>query len=228
MSTFARRLMAFSRSLDFREKLPEHLAVMNPFRESAVALACADAFCEKFYASNNRRRMILGINPGRHGSGVTGVPFTDFKRLRGLDIAVPDGLSSHEISSEFVYRVVAALGGAAAFYDRFYISSICPLGFVRHKGGNRWVNYNYYDSAALQEAATPFIIETLRQQIALGCDTRRVVVMGKKNADYVRELNETHAFFGEILDVPHPRFVAQYRRRFMDDYVAQYQAALEA
>ncbi len=227
-NTFADRMKAFNRSLDFRKPLPPDIAVMNPFRERPVALACADAFCDRFYADNRQRRMILGINPGRHGSAVTGVPFTDFKRLRALGLAVPEGLSSHEISSEFVYRVVEDMGGADAFYKRFYLSSICPLGFLRHKGGGRWVNYNYYDDRALEQIATPFITEMLRQQIDLGCATDQVVVMGKKNAEFLRQLNETHAFFGAIIDVPHPRFVAQYRRRFMDEYVDQYRLALEA
>ncbi len=227
MATFAQRIRDFNRSLHFQEPLPEGVAVMNPFRDSPLALSCADAFADRFFDDNRPRRMILGINPGRHGSGMTGVPFTDFKRLRTLGFDFPENLSSHEISSEFVYRVVAALGGAEAFYKRYYVNSVCPLGFLRNKGNVRWVNYNYYDAPALQEAATPFILQTLPQQIALGCETDRVVIMGKKNGDYFRKINDAHGFFREVTEVPHPRFVAQYRRRFMDDYVEEYIRALE-
>lgn len=228
MVTFAQRIQEFNRSLSFREPLPEGIAVMNPFRDSPVALACADAFANRFFADNQPRRMILGINPGRHGSGQTGVPFTDFKRLRKLGFEFPEKYSSHEISSEFVYQVVAALGGAEAFYKRFYINSVCPLGFVRQKAPGRWVNYNYYDSPALEHAATPFILETLPQQIALGCEADRVIIMGKKNGDYFRKINAQYGFFRDVIEVPHPRFVAQYRRRFMADYVEEYIRALEA
>ncbi len=226
MSTFADRMKAFNRSLHFDAPLPEGIAVMHPFRESEVALACADAFYEKFYADNESRRMLLGINPGRHGSGVTGVPFNDFKRLRGLGIDVPEGLSSHEISSEFVGRVVAAMGGPEVFYGQVYVHSVCPLGFLKQSKTGSWVNYNYYDDSELQEAATPFILQTLKQQIALGCRTDKMVVMGKKNADFLRKLNEREGLFDELVDVPHPRFVAQYKRRLMDEYVVQYAEAL--
>ena len=107
------------------------------------------------------------------------------------------------------------------------MNSVCPLGFLRDKGNVRWVNYNYYDTPALQAAATPFILQTLPQQIALGCEVDRVVIMGKKNGAYFRKINDAHGFFREVIEVPHPRFVAQYRRRFMDDYVEEYIRALE-
>lgn len=228
MTTFADRAKAFNRSLQLRAKLPTGIGVLNPFRESPVALDCADAFYEGFYNDTAPRRLLLGINPGRHGGGLTGVPFTDFKRLRdACGIDVPPGYTSHEPSSEFVYQVVAALGGAAAFYSRVYVNSVCPLGFVKEKGAGRVVNYNYYDDPALQAAVEPFIIRSVKAQIALGCHTDFAVVMGKQNAAYLRLLNEKYRFFGAIREVPHPRFVVQYRRRFMDAYVAEYAAALE-
>ncbi len=38
-------------------------------------------FYYKYYNDSNKRKFIIGINPSRHGAGVTGVPFTDTKRL---------------------------------------------------------------------------------------------------------------------------------------------------
>jgi hypothetical protein len=227
MSTFADNVKAFNRSLQIRAKLPDGIGVLNPFRESPVALTCADAFYDKFYADNEPRRLLLGINPGRHGGGLTGVPFTDFKRLRdNCGIEVPEGYRSHEPSSEFVYEVVEALGGATACYQQLYINSICPLGFVLQKAAGKVVNYNYYDDPALQSAVEPFILSCLKAQIAFGCHTDWVIVMGKQNAAYLRSINERHKLFGDIREVPHPRFIVQYRRRMMDVYVAEYVQAL--
>lgn len=205
--------------------LPEGIAMMNPFEEGSIALRCSDLFYDKYYGDDNGRAAILGINPGRHGAALTGVPFTDFKRLEkecGID---PLGQKSHEPSSEFVYEVVNALGGAEAFYSRFYINSVCPLGFVRQKN-NGWVNYNYYDDKALFEAVHPFILESLKRQKDLGLNSKRCICLGKKNLSYLSRLNEELGLFEEIVEVPHPRFVVQYKRRHMAQYVAEYVAAL--
>jgi len=49
---------------------------MNPFRENPEALIVSGKFYKKYYNDNNPRFLILGINPGRFGAGVTGIPFT--------------------------------------------------------------------------------------------------------------------------------------------------------
>jgi hypothetical protein len=112
MSTFADRIIEFNRSLEFNPELPYGISVMNPFIESPEALKISSAFYKKFYNDNKMRRLILGINPGRFGAGVTGVPFTDTKRLSdkcGLEIK---GKHTHEPSSVFIYEVIDAYGGA--------------------------------------------------------------------------------------------------------------------
>lgn len=222
------RIKEFNRSLEIDAALPNGVAVMSPFRESPLALSCADAFYDKFYHDTNPRWMILGINPGRFGSGLTGVPFTDFKRLRdecGID---PQGHSSHEPSSEFIYRMINAMGGVEDFYSRYYINSVCPLGFVISRAAGKWVNYNYYDDAALYEAVRPFIIRTLREQIAFCGRNEVCFCMGVKNYSFLKPLNEEYGFFQKIIELPHPRFIVQYRKRLIDDYVAGYVRAFQA
>jgi len=222
------QIKKFNRSLELNAVLPKDVAVMSPYRESRLALECADAFYGKYYSDNYKRWMILGINPGRFGSGLTGVAFTDFKRLRdecGID---PQGHSSHEPSSEFIYRMIAAMGGVDTFYSRYYINSVCPLGFVITRKEGKWVNYNYYDDPALFEAVKPFIIETLWKQIEI-CGHREVCFcMGVKNHKFFRLLNEEHHFFDKIIELPHPRYIVQYRKRDMDQFVDDYVRALSA
>lgn len=221
-ATFSKNVQLFNRSLHLKVKLPQSIGVLNPFKEDAIALGCADAFYEKYYQDNLLRYGIFGINPGRFGGGLTGVPFTDFKRLKEVCNIDPQGRSSNEPSSYFIYRMIAAMGGAETFYSRYYINSVCPLGFVINKSPGRFINYNYYDDAALYTAMKPFIVKTLRQQIALGLHTGVCFCLGKKNSIFFSKLNNEHHFFGHVVELPHPRFVVQYRYKMMDEYVAEY------
>ena len=78
---WANKILAYNRGLAFNGKLPRGVSIMNPYAESPVALKVSDAFYLKYYSDNTPRKLILGINPGRHGAGATGIPFTDPKRL---------------------------------------------------------------------------------------------------------------------------------------------------
>ncbi len=73
MATFAEQVIAFNRSLRFDLPLPEGIRVMNPFLENPSALEASALFYTKYYADTGQRHMLLGINPGRYGAGLTGV-----------------------------------------------------------------------------------------------------------------------------------------------------------
>ena len=194
---------------------------MNPYRDPRV-LGYVRAFLDRFYGDNGERTLILGINPGRFGAGVTGVTFTD-------PVALNDfcGIENHlarrrELSSVFVFDVVRHVGGPAAFFSKFFLSAICPLGFT--KSG---VNMNYYDDARLAEAVTPFIVKTLRRQIALGARQDVAIILGAgTNLKFIQRLNEEHRFFRELRGLDHPRFIMQYRRKRVADYLRTYERTL--
>lgn len=223
---FSKRVSQFNRSLELKATLPVNISVLNPFRSSKYALPCSDAFYKKYYSDDNKRWAILGINPGRHGGGLTGIPFTDFKRLKEACELDNFGQSSHEPSSEFIYLMIAAMGGAAHFYQHFYINSFCPLGFVRDKGKGKIINYNYYDDNELYLAVKPFIIQTLKQQIDLGLHTEECFCLGKKNTEFFAALNDEHHFFDTITELPHPRFIVQYKRTQIDEFIEVYKEKL--
>ncbi|MGC4003008.1 MAG: DUF4918 family protein [Pirellulales bacterium] len=226
--TFAARMNAFNRNLRLQVGLPAGVAAMNPFRESPLALRCADAFYDKYYADHAPRWGIFGINPGRFGAGLTGVPFTDFKKLREICKVDVEGHSSNEPSSTFIYAMIAAMGGAAKFYRRYYINSLCPLGFVLEKKPGRWVNYNYYDDPAVFAAVKPFMAATLKRQIALGLRRETAFCLGKKNLTYFARLNDEFGFFGDLIELPHPRYVVQYKFNLMRAYVEEYRRKLRS
>lgn len=223
MTTFSRRVINYNQSLNLRINLPRGIRIMNPFKENPSALAVSSTFYQKYYNDNQSRRLILGINPGRFGAGITGIPFTDTKRLRekcGLQI---EKLESYEPSSVFVYKVIDAYGGVEKFYSDFYINSIVPLGFVKMNDKGREVNYNYYDQKELQERITPFAIQSIKDHIAIGCKTDKVFCLGTgKNVAFLNKLNNQFHFFETVIPLEHPRYVMQYKMKQLDEYVEKF------
>lgn len=226
--TFGEQVLAFNDALRFDASLPPGIEVMNPFLGSPCAQAASAAFYRKYYADHRERHIILGINPGRFGAGLTGVPFTDPKRLSGAcGIHIAACAPAHEPSSVFVYEVIDAMGGPEAFYRDWYINSICPLGFVRVDARGRKKNYNYYDDRRLEEAATPFMVECLRRQLAFGIRRDVCFCLGTgKNAAFIGRLNAEYGFFGRVVPLEHPRYIMQYKSREADAYVRKYVSLL--
>jgi hypothetical protein len=224
--TFADKVIEFNKNLHFTGVLPAGISIMNPFREDEKIIPVSSEFYNKFYNDSNPRHLILGINPGRFGGGVTGVPFTDSKRLKNeCGISYP-GKETHEPSSVFVYDVIKAYGGPEAFYQKFYINSICPLGFTATGKNGKEVNYNYYDSRELTQAVLDFIIQSIRQQIAFGINTDVCFCFGTgKNEKFLRQLNTEQKFFKSIVALEHPRFIMQYKARTKEAYINKYLAA---
>lgn len=227
-ATFAAKVNYFNETLAFTAPLPPDIAVMNPFRENDCATPASRYFYDKFYDDYNKRGMILGINPGRFGAGITGVPFTDPNHLKkdcGIDLASCP--KAREPSSDFVYDVINLYGGVAEFYRNWYINSLCPLGFTRTNAAGKPVNYNYYDNRELEKAVLPFIIRTLRQQIDFGIHTEVCICMGTgKNYIFMDKLNRKEKFFGKIIPLEHPRYIMQYKSKEKGAYCQKYLTCL--
>lgn len=196
---------------------------MNPFREFEQTTRISQLFYRKYYNDDNPRHIILGINPGRFGGGITGIPFTDPKRLKSECHIDYDGKSAHEPSSVFVYEMIHAYGGVEAFYNKFYINSLCPLGFTTIDNNGKEKNYNYYDSRELENTVSSFIIDNVRTQIDLGVATDICFCFGTgKNETYLRKLNDKHHFFKEVIALEHPRFIMQYKAKSKQFYIDKY------
>ncbi|WP_018628846.1 SMUG2 DNA glycosylase family protein [Niabella aurantiaca] len=227
MKTIAEKIISFNRKLQYTGPLPKGFGVLNPFRENPETMQVMEQFYHKFYNDQHQRKFIIGINPSRHGAGLTGVPFTDTKRLDKVCGIPMQSVASHEVSSVFLYDVIAQYGGVDRFYGHFYINSPFPLAIVRHAAPGKWLNANYYDDPALFEAVKPFMIKSLRQHIALGLNTDKAYVLGKKNESFISKINKTEHLFGRLITLEHPRFIQQYRSRYKQEYIDKYLAALE-
>ena len=152
MKTFADKVIHFNKTLSFSGVLPGGIRIMNPFREDKKVNQTASSFYKKYYDYQSTRHLILGINPGRFGGGITGIPFTDPKRLIEKCGISFHGELKHEPSYVFIYEMIDAFGGAEAFYQKFYIKYICPLGFTSFNRKGKEVIYHYYDSKTLKAA----------------------------------------------------------------------------
>ena len=221
--TFADKIIAYNRALSLDIALPDGIRVMNPYQDPSV-LPVTETFYRKFYDDMHPRRLIMGINPGRHGAGVTGIPFTDTVRLKEKCHINTEGVPmTKELSSVFVYEVIEAYGGVKAFYGDFFINSVCPLGFTKLTDKGKEVNYNYYDSKELTAAVTDFIIENIKMLLKMGFENDVCYCLGTgQNFAFLQKLNGKHVFFKQIVPLEHPRFVMQYRTRFINKYVVQY------
>lgn len=222
--TRAEQILPWYRQLELPPKhLPKGIAVMNPYREAQPEVQTAlDHFYHKYYADQEPRGLILGINPGRLGAGITGIPFTDSIALRE-HCHIPFALETREISAQFVYQVIAACGGPERFYRKWFIGAACPLGFMQQNARGNWVNYNYYDHDSLYRAVRPYMLRWLGEQQALCGMPRRAIVLGTgKNVQYLQKLNAEAGLFDELIALEHPRYIMQYRRKALGRYCEKY------
>jgi hypothetical protein len=217
-------ILNFLKELSIDTKLPKDVAMLNPYRDQNVFSLC-EKFYKKFYGDNNPRIAILGINPGRLGGGLTGIPFTDPIKLQSACNIENDLQKRAELSADFIHQVIAAYGGLQKFYSKFYFSSVSPLGFT--KDGK---NLNYYDIPALENELKPFILQSLRTQLNFGLSRKICFVLGEgKNFQYIKSLNAEYGFFEQLVPLAHPRFVMQYKRKqltyYIQDYIQKLQSA---
>ncbi len=225
--SFADKIITFNTQLKYQGNLPEGFQVLNPYLNNPETLKVMRRFYHKYYNDNNQRKFIIGINPSRNGAGVTGIPFTDTKRLKSVCGIEMKSAHTHEISSVYLYDVIEAFGGAEKFYHQFYINSPFPLAIIRHTKGNNWVNANYYDDKNLFTHVKNFMIASLKDHITLGLNTDEVFVLGVKNAYFIKKINEEMNFFNKITVLEHPRYIQQYKSKEKQLYIDKYLLAFE-
>jgi hypothetical protein len=216
--SYATAILDFYKWLRPNFAMADGISIMNPYKNPAT-WEVASQFYRKFYGDNEPRVFIFGINPGRHGAGLTGVPFTDPLRLEEKCGIPNEWKKKAELSSQFVYAMIDKYGGVEAFYRRFYITALSPLGFVRDGK-----NLNYYDDKQLIKDFEPFMLRCIRRQLeTMPTTTDIAYCLGEgTNFKYFSKVNERHGFFKEIIPLPHPRWVMQYRLKRMEEFVNLY------
>jgi len=195
-----------------KTRVTNGIEILNPLEEESVR-NILEAFYQKYYQDERKRIFLIGINPGRFGGGITGIPFTDPINLQKV-LGIPNKFEKkHELSSRFVYDVVKRMGGPEKFFGHCYLTAVSPYGFVR-----RNKNLNYYDDKNLMKDWEPYLVSWLNKQIAFGAYQEVAFSLGMgKNLEYLNKLNAEHQFFHQIEALPHPRWVMQYRYKKRED-----------
>lgn len=220
--TIADRILKLNLGLRPDWKIPEGIEILYPY-DNQDTNAAMTQFYQSYYNDQQIRIGLFGINPGRFGAGITGVPFTDPIRLESICDIQNNFKKKPELSSDFVYRVIEKWDTPDQFYNQFLITSLCPLGFT--KDGK---NYNYYDDKHLQNAVEPYIIQNIETLLDKTITNKIVFSMGMgKNMKYFKKINAQHQFFDKIIALPHPRWVMQYRRKSLDLYISEYEKKLK-
>jgi len=216
---FSQKVLQYHFNLTPALPLPNGVHWLMPYEKAETRL-CMEAFYNRFYQDDQPRTFILGINPGRFGAGLTGVPFTDPIRLEKLGIQ--NGfIKKQELSSVYVYDVIERCGGPDLFFSKYYIASLSPLGLMKNG-----VNYNYYDDPKLAKLMEPFIIQNIETQRSFGCIEEVVYCLGQgKNYDYLKKLNDQHHWWRRVVPLPHPRWIMQYRLKRKEEILKQYASA---
>lgn len=193
------------------------IKTLTPFKEKKPFFLM-EQFYKKYYGDSNKRMMLVGINPGRFGGGITGIPFTDPVNLEMYCGVENDLDKRHELSSRFMYDMIDAYGGPPSFYSRYYFYSVSPVGFT--KDGR---NYNYYDDLEVKDYLEDFIVQSFESHFEMGMSREKVFSLGQgKNIRVLEELNKKYSFFKEIIPLPHPRWVMQYRLKKKDEFINTY------
>jgi hypothetical protein len=217
MATWAKELYGFYKYLEPPGNLPDSIKWLYPQQDEKL-MGIVQQFFQKFYNDTEPRTLLLGINPGRFGGGVTGVNFTATKQLQENCGIVSNLKFQSELSADFIYEMISQYGGVNSFYRTFFIGSVCPLGFI--KNGK---NINYYDDKELAKTVEPFIIKSLEQLLKFRFKKDRCFCIGgEKNFRYLSKLNDQYTWFEKIIPLPHPRFIMQYRRKLLQKYIDQY------
>ncbi|WP_312075372.1 SMUG2 DNA glycosylase family protein [Chryseobacterium sp.] len=222
----AYKIIEFNKNLHYSGKLPDDFQVLNPYLDNPETMLVMEKFYHKYYNDSNQRKFLIGINPSRHGAGVTGVPFTDTKRLESVCGIKMKSAYTHEISSVFMYDMIEQYGGADEFYKDNYINSPFPWAIVRKSKGS-WINANYYDDKELFNDVKDFMIDCLKKHISLNLDTSEVFILGKRNADFISKLNKEAKLFDKMTVLEHPRYIQQYKSKEKDLYIDKYILALK-
>nr|WP_309497820.1 uracil-DNA glycosylase family protein [Sulfurovum sp.] len=215
--TFSKQILDFYFSLSHNPPLPEGVKAIYPFNDPETK-RLMKTFFNKYYDDAKPRTYLVGINPGRLGSGITGIGFADAYHLENY-CDMPNSFDKRvEISAAFMFEVMEAYGGVEKFYKDFFFTTVMPLGLLKNDK-----NYNYYDDIETQKVLEPFIEETLLKQMSFPQAKPNIICVGQgKNLKYLEAFNKKHHCFGNIEVVPHPRWVMQYRRKEKQKYIDVY------
>jgi len=216
MPTFSDKAIQFFLGLNNNFALPHPVRIINPYQVERVQKV-VQIFFKKYFDDSNERTFIFGINPGRFGGGLTGICFTDPAALRDYCGIENDLGTKKELSSKFIYKIIELYGGAEKFYSKYYLTALFPLPVLSNTK-----NFNYYDNPSLLQILKPHLEGSFLSQIGFGAKKETAFCLGNKNYKYLKEMNDKHKYFVTIKALHHPRYIMQYRLKYIENYITEY------
>ncbi len=187
----------------------EGICVLSDFLQHPDVM---DAFWSRYYGNQLPREVICGLNPGRLGAGLTGVPFTDFQTLSRWLPGIER--QDTEPSAQFFAKVVDAMG-VEAFFRRFYVTNVSAVGYV--KDGK---NLNYHD---LPEAALRVVERNFMEEMA-AVGPVRIIALGRQA--YATAIRLLSSSVGSVEYLPHPSWIMRYHPHDVDEWAHRYSGLL--
>lgn len=207
----------------------DNYRIINPYNDvnKVQIKLITQKFYTKFYNDTNKRKLILGSNPARRASAVTGIPYEDAVHLQKETGIFVDNFYVNKSSSNFLYDVIDEYGGCDKFYSDFYMNFVFPLGIAKVNSKGNEVNCNYYDIKKYEEKFGKYIIDSIKEILKFNIDTSMCYCIGSgKNYEYLLKINKEYNFFKEIIPLEHPRYIMQYNSKNKDLYLKKYLTAL--
>ncbi|HZL11862.1 MAG TPA: uracil-DNA glycosylase family protein [Prolixibacteraceae bacterium] len=141
----------------FKEKYSEILKIKNvgilsEFLDNKNNII---EFHKKYVQPNSPKIVMCGINPGRRGAGITGIPFIDTNSLSKMlpDISNP----KTEKSAKFFFSIIEEFG-INGFYRNVHVTNMSWFGFYElDKGTN--INYNSLPTEIQNDLIDKFVEE---------------------------------------------------------------------
>lgn len=187
-------------------------------------MRCLSTFYQKYYADKQGRHFIFGINPGRFGAGLTGVPFTDPLRLEtecGIENKLP---KSGALFPDFCLAIYSWL---------WWNSDFCPI-FLHHFAIalGLCAQWREYPRLLRRPATCPqrravYCVEPADATAISPLEIRPFASVKARIMPILKKLNEREGFFREIIR-PHPRWIMQYRRKRVEEFVERYVGVLQS
>ncbi len=214
--SFSSKAIRYFLRLKSPAEFPGGVKVLNPYVLAEVKKVVKN-FYNTYYNDSNKRIYMIGINPGRFGGGLTGIAFTDPVALR-VYCGIKNELGAKaELSSLFVYEMINDFGGVDRFFPNVFMTALFPLALL-----SNGKNFNYYDDKKLFDIIKPELIKSLQSQIKFGALSDKAIILGKKNADYFKRINDEFRFFEDFTVLDHPRYIMQYKLRKKNYYKQLY------
>lgn len=206
----------------------DNYKIINPYSDNKEQIKLiTNKFYNKYYDDNNKRRLILGSNPARRATAVTGIPFEDAAHLQQETGIFIDNFYVNKSSSNFLYDVITEYGGCEKFYSEFYMNFVFPLGIAKINPNNSESNCNYYEIKQFETKLYDYIIKSIKEILSFNIDTSICYCIGSgKNYEFLLKINKEYGFFKKIIPLEHPRFIMQYNSKNKDLYLEKYLDAL--